>query len=531
LNDIFRAVTNDRIKQICVRAPTGGGKTTLLEMCVPWIVAQQPGPLLLVGQNDDTSKDWAESRLLPVLEACPPVARLFPEDRHQKRKTSILFPHMALFISGANMSSLQEKSMRYVYGDETWQWKAGMIGEAKKRHHDRWNRKTILVSQGWDEAHDMTGEFDSGEVHEWGSVCECCGEWQKFLWNSLRYDEAKTGDEWDWNAVRASVRHLCPNCEHITLNTTAARRAMAGRGSYRGEGGNFIRGNISFTYSALAVWWIDWADLVVEWLKANDDKKRGVMEPLRQFKQKRLAQVWEEERVAPVLHFEAADYLKADFTDGQQIDGEIMRFMSIDRQRDHFWVLCRAARADGTSRLIWEGKVLTVETIRELQKRLKVGDKRTLMDAQYETGKAYSDCAEYGWTALHGSGQDGFAHAGPRVTTKKFFSPIKEATAPNGKRCRYIFWSNEGIKDELTRLRGQGSPMWEFPRDVSRDYLSHLNSEVKKDVVDKVTKHIKQRYVKFKNDNHLWDCEAMVVAAMVMLNLLKSEPVDTGKTA
>jgi len=138
----------------------------LLELLVPWVVAEAPGGMLLVGQSDDTSKDFAETRLIPVLNACPPVAKLFPKDRHQKRKTSILFPHMPLFLAGANISSLQEKSMRYVWMDEIWRYRDGMIGEAVRRTHDRWNSVVIGISQGWDQGHDSDAFFDSGELLE-----------------------------------------------------------------------------------------------------------------------------------------------------------------------------------------------------------------------------------------------------------------------------------------------------------------------------------------------------------------------------
>jgi len=299
---------------------------------------------------------------------------------------------------------------------------------------------------------------------------------------------------------------------------------MATRGRYQTETGNSIAGNVTFTWSAMAVWWVSWGDMVVEWLKAMKEKARGLIDAFRQFQQKRMAQAWKQVSEEPALALVSGDYLKADFADGQQIDGEVHRFLTIDRQRDHYWVTGRAWRADGTSRLIWEGKVLTVETIRELQLRLKVKDKVVFMDAQFDTGQVYTECAHYGWTALHGSGQDGFAHAGPRQTVKRFFSPIKEATAPSGQRCRYIFWSNEGVKDELVRLRSAGSPVWEFPADASKDYLEQINSEVKKDLIDKVTKQVKQRYVKFRA-NHLWDCESMQVAAAMMLGVIKAREV------
>jgi phage terminase large subunit GpA-like protein len=526
LNDIIKAVQNDDIQQIVICAPTGGAKTTLLELVIPYIIAQQPGPALLVSQNDDESKDWADSRLMPILENCEPVAKLFPSDRHLKRKTSIIFPHMPVFISGANISSLQSKSMRYCIGDETWQWKNGMIGEMKKRHHDRWNRKTILVTQGWDEGHDMDREFASGLLHEWGYECEKCNEWNQWAWNDIKYDEVKhESGEWNWDAIAETVVHVCPKCEHKTPNTVAARRAMSDRSSYKVQQCNSVAKHVTFHWPAWAVHWIEWSDIVREWLEAQDFKKKGETNYLRQFTQKRAANVWRVVSDLPQLALTAGNYSKSEYIDGQLIDNEMVRFMTIDRQRDHFWVLVRAWRGDGSSRLLWEGKVLTEETIRELQLRMKVRDKLTFEDAQYFTGTVYDNCSAYGWTALHGSGQDGFNHLAKQANSrpiKKFFSPYKMADAPSGGRASYIFWSNEGIKDQLVQLRARGAPFWEFPVDVSKEWIDQMNSEVKKDVIDKATKKLKMRYVKVKA-NHLWDCEAMQVAAAMMVHILKSD--------
>jgi len=528
LNDIFRAVCDDRIKQIVARAPTGGGKTTLLELVVPWVVAQQPGPMMLVGQTDETTKEWAESRLMPILESCPPVARLFPHDRHQKRKTAIMFPHMALFMSGANMSSLQEKSMRYCYGDECWRWAPGLVDELKKRHHCRWNRKTILVSQGSKTGDDFDREFHSGVVHEWGTECESCGDWHKYLWTSIKYDEIRDEkNEWNWAGVMASVRHECPLCGHATLDTTQGRRGMASRGRYEVEhGAQPIAGNVSFTWSAQSVWWIAWADMVVEWLKANEEKRRGNTEPLKQFRQKRLAQSWSDEQESPEINLTAGDYHLADHGDGQPIDGEAKRLMAVDRQRDHFWAVCRAWRSDGSSRLIWCGKVLTEEQLRQIQQRLKVHDKLVFMDAQYDTGLTYACCARWNWTALHGSGRKSFQHSVGNKMVDKLYSPVKDAAAPTGGRARYIFWANEGVKDRFAQLRAMGSPVWEYGLDTPKDYLKQIVAEAKREVVDKFTKTIQRRYVRIHRDNHMGDCEAMVTAVALMLGLLRETVVD-----
>jgi hypothetical protein len=537
LNDVIQAVCDDRVKSIMLRLPTGAGKTTFLELIACWIVAQQPGPMLLVEQTDDTSKDWAESRLMPVFEACEPVARLFPEDRHQKRKSSIIWPHMAMFMSGANMSGLQGKSMRYVYCDEVWQFKQGILGEAVKRLHDRWNRKFICCSQGWDSSHDADDLWKLGRTFEWGCTCAGCGTWAKWSWLDIKYAELPEGEtEWNWQMLRESVRHECRECGHHTPNTTAGRRAMAAASSYRGDAeGNWVDGHVNFTLPAWAVWWIDWADLVVEWVKANTAKRTGLIEPLKQFIQKRGAQTWTLDDDRPVVNLLAADYSRADYADGQKIDGEVTRFLTVDVQKDHFWVLCRAWTAGGASKLIYFDKVLTVDTIVDIQQRLGVRDNLVFMDSGYESGTVYDYCARAskynesgwlwnsGWTALKGSKQERFAHVpaqGKKVD--RFFSPPSKVLGTNGKHCRLINWSNLIAKDKLTHLRSAGPDVWAFPADIGPAYMKQIVSEMKRDVVDKATKAITQRYVPLHADNHAWDCEAMQVVAASITHILRA---------
>lgn len=527
LNAIVGAFASGRNRQIAVRAPVGGGKTTLLELLVTYVVAEAPGGMLLVGQSDDMAKDFAETRLLPVLQRCEKTARLFPRDRHQKRKTSILFPHMPLFIAGANLSSLQEKSMRYVWMDEIWRWRPGMIGEAQRRTHDRWNSVVIGVSQGWDADHDADGFFDSGERHDWGTVCKGCEKWVRLAWINIRWDDAQREDGTpDWETIAGSARHVCPECGHETRDTAQGRREMAQLGEYRRQPSNGLQGAISFHYSALAVYWIPWGTLVVEWVKAQILKKAGDLSALRQFIQKRLAEVWREEPELPQVEFEGSDYLKADLMDGQQIDGEARRFLTIDRQQDHFWVLCRAWRADGTSKLIYESKVLTIESIRDVQKRLKVPDYCVFQDSGYDSGNVYDECGALGWNAMMGRGDDFFWVGVGKKRYQRAFTEPSAVRSPRGHVCKLIQFANEAVKDQLVRLRGSGAPEWEHPRDVSADWLAHMVSEIKRDTVDKTTKQIKKRYVLVRKHNHLWDCEAMQVVAAMYFRILGQVEIE-----
>ena len=115
-------------REIVFLSPTGSGKSTMAEGLIPYVVSEDPGPFLYASQTDSDSKFWVESRLMPALKSCPKIKQLWPKNRHKVRAAEILFPHMPFISGGANMSNFQEKSMRYLYGDEVWTWKKGMLG-------------------------------------------------------------------------------------------------------------------------------------------------------------------------------------------------------------------------------------------------------------------------------------------------------------------------------------------------------------------------------------------------------------------
>jgi phage terminase large subunit GpA-like protein len=524
MNEPLLAASDDETTQVFVRAATGAGKTTYMEGIACFIVAQKPGPTLFVGQTDDMVKDWTESRLLPIFHECAPVRALFPEDRHALRKTTILFPHMVLFAGGANMTNLQEKSMRYCIGDEVWRWKHGMIRELKARHHDRWNRKTLLVSQGWDSGHEADAEWDSGTREAWGWECEGCGNWHRYTWDDIKYEVAKNEQgEMLWDAVQDSVRMECPTCQHAYRDTAAVRRALSARASYRALNPHPVRGHRSFEFPAYAVWWIPWFSIVREWIEAQESKNSGNLEPLKQFVQKRKAQVWVEEVTSSLPEVTTGDYAKADFIDGQLIDGEHRRFMTVDVQRDHFWAVVRAFRVDGSSMLLHESRPLTWETLDAIAAQYNVQGRCVVVDAGFDTAIVYEQCARRGWTASHGSGQDGFYHMTNSRRVRKFVSKIETAVAGSDNlRCFYFFFSNEGIKDKLAALRQPGAtPKWEVPRDVSEDYRKQMLAEMKKDIINSRTKQVEQRWVKIGGrPNHLWDCECIALASAMLAGVM-----------
>jgi phage terminase large subunit GpA-like protein len=176
----LECAADGEIIECVIVAPTGAGKSAIAEAIIPYIVAEDPGNLLYASQTDPDAGFWAETRLVPTLKQCGPLDGLWPSDRHKSRKMEIIFSHMAMVIGGANLSNFQEKSCRWLYGDEVWNWGGkdvgggGLIREFLARHHNRWNRKIYLVSQGSRINTEFHGEWEKCHQADYSWKCQKC---------------------------------------------------------------------------------------------------------------------------------------------------------------------------------------------------------------------------------------------------------------------------------------------------------------------------------------------------------------------
>jgi hypothetical protein len=93
-----------------------------------------------------------------------------------------------------------------------------------------------------------------------------------------------------------------------------------------------------------------------------------------------------------------------------------------------------------------------------------------------------------------------------------------------------VFFANEGGKDILAKHRGGHSATWEIPDDAGVDYHTHINSEIKKDVIQKVTKQIIRRWCRIgSRANHGWDCEVMQIVAALIKGVIAAPVAEAEK--
>lgn len=562
---IDAAESNEK-RVIVLRWPTGSGKSTFFEGLIAWIVSEDPGPLQCSHKTDTQSKRWVETRAVEVLKLSDPTREvLAATHRHKKRKFELILPHMFILFGGASIGNLQDVSIQWVLGQEVWEWEEGMLKEAKARTHDRWNAREIYCGQGGVEGGDFAEEDSLCEQMDWAFRCEACGEVVRFLprgrteedddpcqmferrmvWD----EELAEAEEVDWEAVASTVRLRC-DCGHEYEDEVEVRRALTSSmppsEGYVSLGNKCKPGCISYSLPKIAVWWVPWARSVERYLEAKRKHERGNSKDLKVVVQKDMARHWEER--AAVTDFEAADYSRADFypieKEGEVAEvprwpDEVYRFATVDVQKGHFWMSVRAWRTGGGSRLVWEGKVSTIEGVRDTQLRYGVPNWSLAMDARYRpdlvarwrqrfAGKDPRDS----WTMLMGEENDrGYPTQVRRLVAGKVqnltvyrpFSNWVSGRTADGIGYRFMKFSNLRIKDLLAGLISSEEVEFGVMKDHSEDYAKHMKAEVRREVGKG-----KWRWETSKSHqrNDLWDCECMGLVMACVKGVVVADEVE-----
>lgn len=537
VREVMEAMADPDIRLVSIVAPVQSSKTISAELCLCYIIANFPGPCLWLSQTDADAKDQAEARLHKLFSECDAVKKLFPADRHKKKTQTVFFSNgMTLWVLGAHVkSNLQSRSIRWLIGDETWQWPNGHMQQAEARVTAfGWLGKCIFLSQGGTENDDTHRKFEMTDMREWEFKCPKCGKYQPYKWSNIEWDKNYRDDEgrMDFAKVRSSVRLVCEFCKHEIADSDANRKLLNSSAKFVPQNPNAPTTKAGFHWNSLAS--MSWGELAEMYLRAKESGRRGDMEDLKNFYQKRLALPWGDLEEDFTLDISPSGYRMGDDWESEAAVGTKgailppphenknrvrLRFLTVDVQMDHFYAVVRSWACDASSRLVYCAKLQTWEDVEILQNRFGVFPQLVFVDAGYSTFEVYRNCAKHNWTALMGDGRRDFPHRVNGKITQRFYSTARHPLVSD-RKCRMHYWSNLGIKDTLARLRSNQNPdegsTWEVPSDVPEEYLKMLDSEQRV----KNGNSWEWRQIG-KRPNHYWDCEAMQVCAAYMMKLFK----------
>lgn len=543
ISDVMNAIVDPAFRTVSIVASIQSSKTLAPELTLCYIIANMPGPTLWLDTTDANAKNESESRLQPLMEATAPVKALFPLDKNKKRNAAIFFQGgFPLWILGANNKrNLQSRSIRWLFGDETWLWAPGRMTEAEARV-SAFGRlgKCVFFSQAGTAGDDTDLKFQSSTQNEWCFSCPHCGKVQPFKWENVRWDsaakDAETG-KWDLRKVRASAKLFCEECGAAFEDNTGTRTRLNKTARFVAQNDNPAHGVVGFHWNALAS--MSWGVLAEMFLRAMAEARNGNPDNLKAFYQKRLAVPWKEddEDFSAEVFTDTSDYHSGDTS--WELEGVAdsatrrfiaaadwrgapdaprLRFMTVDVQDGYFYFVVRSWSPSGDSRMVICGLAQRFEDLAEIRERWCVPARFLFLDGGFMTQRVAEFAARHGAIVLMGdrvAGRATFRHADKR---ERVYSPRRLIKlSRGGNPAESYYFSNLSCKDKLVELRRNEGNAWKIPSDVPADYLKQMGNEYRSE--NGVGKPIWLR--KGNRPNHYFDCETMQVAAAFLVGLFE----------
>ena len=498
-----------------------------------------PGPFMWVLPAKDEAETFAQTRLMESFERIRRLSYRLPKARSGKTKTEIRFASAPLILVGAHSGSkLSGKPIRHLFIDEEKDYPDGATEKAIKRVRAKWNAKIWRMSTPRKEGQNIHAAFLRGDQRHWHVNCPNCGDVGQLEWENLKWDKHEQEDD-----LFDSIRYECPKaCGHVWRDTPADRADLTNNGKWVAHNPKAPTKRRSWVWNAMLPEWNAWAELVAEYRAAVAAKRLGNDGPMEVFDTETLGRPLKPKDTSDPVTLLKGDYTKAKYETGDPIEDEYRRGMFIDRQLGHFWAVIRAYRRDGSSFLLWEGKIEAQGKIEEYRKRYGVLPACTFMDSRFQAQIVYALCARMGYTAMMGSAETSFRHPSRVPDQKGPLLPYTqlETIYIGSVSCRRITFANLACKDVLANLRAGKGATWEIPSDTSPEYDAQMDSEVRREVESKVAKIRSERWEKRSHStpNHLWDCEVMATVFALSQRLLSAaaviraepepgEPVDT----
>lgn len=544
----MRKLSDDGVRMINIAKAIQSFGSALAELFLQYVFKNRPGPFMATWQSDDDAEKHFLTRIEPTFRATKCNAEMFA--RLKKKRDLYRWPHMSAYFQGANINSLQGKSIRYEWNDEVWCWKTGMLGEAWART-EAFRRvcKILNISQGGDIGTDWEEAWNDGQryVHAVKCLNPSCGKVQELAFFGRMVDDerVRAGIVWSadarrqdgqWNAARAAetTRFRCCHCGNEHVNDARTWDLFDRSSEYLCLDPDRPERTCSIRWNGLVSG--DWGRLTDRFLRATAVRAGGSVEPLRKFYQKDLALFWDPMLGQERVELRTTGYaMESPFAPGYKpevFEWESLRQITADYQQGkgndtrHLIVTARAW-GDSRSRLLWEGRVNTFEELYRLQMALGVAASCVCIDGSFEMMEVATQCVKYGWTMLVGDDAEWFYHkrknstAVRRPYSERFrVDPLKGKQGQGRRWCWAFRWSNPSIKNLVWNLRhGSSTHAWEVAENVSPRYREEIDGEAKRSVIDKKKGSRKWLWVTL-GPNHAWDCECMQAVVAVIAGVL-----------
>lgn len=336
--EIMDAITDIRVRDVSIMSSSQVGKTTIILCGIGYYIDHEPSTQLMVLPTLTLGEKFSKTRLAPMIRDIPVLRGKISPAKAKDSDNTILFKQYAggyIVISGANSpASLSSMPIRVIWMDEVDRYPASAGGEgdpvtlAEKRATTFWNKKYIKTSTPTIAGESrIEKEYLGGSMEEWCVRCPCCGTFQPYCFDRV---------------VFKSVSMTCVECneeiperdwkesEHMWIAKHPERKRHR-----------------SFHLNELASPWVQWREIINEYLAAIDECKRlHDTERLQVFINTTLGETWDEGKlddnaVTEEILEERAEHYRADIP-----DGVLLLTAAIDVQDSRFEIEVRGWARD-----------------------------------------------------------------------------------------------------------------------------------------------------------------------------------------
>lgn len=552
------------VVQVNVFGAAQTAKSTLGEVFIPYIIINDPGPILKLHQTDDMSNYFSEARLNPLLQNCVPVKNIFDLEKIKPTKDGFELPTMMCKLgSGINKNLWYGSTIRYLQIDEGHQI-IQRTPECIKRCKIRTtaygnNKKILLTSTPSIEGDSMWDEM-TGKIMQWSWHCKACNNHQLWHW-SKELPEASAGGRmsdgdgrfagilWDniykneessslnYELTGENAKLYCEHCSASYSDNEINRQYFNNSGKYLMTQDNGDNGCHTYQWPVFVNSKISFKSKVIEYLQAIAKKKQtGLTDDLRDFEQQTMGHFWRRGQT-----IDAAKIMAVSFNPLDDWKECLFRCIAVDYQRKNetkFYVVCGFSQTE--IRVLEHSYCHKWDDIEALQKKWKIPSAAVFIDSGFNAGEVYNECWRhsqpvtfgkrielYGWWPLKGDGNhESYSHTIGNDKVKKYYSPETKIALNNNQFVRLINWANLPIKSMLFHIRERKSDIKLVLPTSDPVFDEHMNAESLEWISDKSGLKT-PRWIKKSDNNHWLDCMCMAIVGANMRNVYTTSLIDT----
>lgn len=530
------------IQRVILKWGSQTGKSTVGNAWIGYVIANSPGPMLVVQPRTQDALDYSRLRIEPMITASPQLdAKIGSKLKRDGGNTLLTktFPGGVLLVTGANSAAgLKSRPVRYLFLDEVDEYPLDVegqgdpVGLAIRRTNTFGPRRKVLETS----TPTIAGrsrvdlDFEQTDKRHFHVPCPHCGTRQELVFERLKWPKHEPH----------RAHYVCANCEKAFEEVTKREWLPEGQWVPHGEPGLVAGFHLPSWYSPLG--WLSWAEIATEWVEAQGDDQA-----LKQFVNTVMAETWESRGDAPP--WQTLFDRREDFARMECPPGVVFLTAGVDVQKDrleaYVWGWGYRKESWLVDHIIYWGDPWNPETWHGLTELLHQGfdgpngDELHIGGMAVDTGFAQEPVIAWARSV-----------ADPRVMLVKgdhwknwkvmLGSPSKSDVTLRGRRTGLLLWPVGGalIKAETYGFIRQDPPEdgqpyppgWiHLPRWVDQEICKQITAEDLVETTD--TKGFtKREFVKHRHRNEGLDCRvyARAVAERMGLSRMKLEEESPG---